>query len=161
MPSHLEKLMKHWFMAVVELGACRVLEDPASPTLAEGYVVSFVAFYERGFSMPPHQFLCSLLRYYGHRLHHLSTSIVLHIAASVTLCEASLGIDLDLDLWKYFFSVRRPQDPKAKLAISSGVVIHVKAGHGVHPYLEIPMPRSIKGWQKKWFTSGRLVPLPS
>jgi hypothetical protein len=57
--------MKHGFMAVVELGACRVPEDPASPAPAEGYVVSFVAFYERGFGTPPHQFLCSLLRYYG------------------------------------------------------------------------------------------------
>jgi hypothetical protein len=54
------------------------------------------------------------------------------------------------------------------------VVIHVKLGHGVDPYLEIPMPRSMKGWLKKWFylknddstpllvfTGGCPVPLPS
>jgi hypothetical protein len=70
--------------------------------------MSYVAFYEQGFSMPPHQFLHSLLRYYDLELHLLTPSGVLHIAAFVTLCEAYLGIDPELDLWKYFFHVRRP-----------------------------------------------------
>jgi hypothetical protein len=34
--------------------------------------------------------------------------------------------------------------------ISRGAVIHVKLGHGVDPYIEIPMPRSMKGWRKRW-----------
>jgi hypothetical protein len=58
--------------------------------------------------------------------------------------------------------------------ISLGTVIHVKVGHRVDPYLEIPMPRSMKGWWKKWFylrndgsaplpvfTGGCPIPLPS
>jgi hypothetical protein len=60
------------------------------------------------------------------------------------------------------------------LTTFGGMVIDVKARHGVGPYLEIPMPRSMKGWQKKWFClrndasaplpafiSGRPVPLAS
>jgi hypothetical protein len=70
---------------------------------------------------------------------------VLHNAAFMTLCEAYLGIDPDLDLWKYFFHVRCLQDPEAELMISRGTNIHVKVGHRVDPYLEIPMPRSMKG----------------
>jgi hypothetical protein len=133
-----------------------------------------MAFLERGFSMPPHWFLHSLLQYYDLVLHHLTPLGVLHIVAFVTLSEAYLGIDPELDLWKYFFCVQRPQDPEAKLTISWGVVIHVKAGHGVDPYLEIPMPRSMKWWQKKWFylkndafdplpafIGGHPIPLPS
>jgi hypothetical protein len=55
-----------------------------------------------------------------------------------------------------------------------GTIIQVKSGHRVDPYLEISMPRSMKGWRKKWFylrnnaftplpafTSGHPVPLPS
>jgi hypothetical protein len=34
---------------------------------------------------------------------------------------------------------------------SGGAVIVVKIGHGVDPYLKIPMPRWMKRWQKKWF----------
>jgi hypothetical protein len=35
-------------------------------------VLSFMAFYERGFGMPPHRFLHSLLRHYNLELHHLT-----------------------------------------------------------------------------------------
>jgi hypothetical protein len=172
--SHLQKIVKHGFMSGVKLKPYRVPVDPAFPMPAEGDVVSFTAFFDRGFSVPSHQFLHLLLRYYGLELHHLTPSGLLHITAFVTLCEAYLGIDPDLDLLKYFFRVQHPQDPEVELTTSRGTVIHVKLGHGVDPYLEIPMPRSMKGWQKKWFylknddsaplpvfTSGHLVPLPS
>jgi hypothetical protein len=69
--GHLQILVKHGFMAVVELEACRVPEDPTFPAPVEGYVVSFVSFYERGFDTPRHWFLRSLLWYYGLKLHHL------------------------------------------------------------------------------------------
>jgi hypothetical protein len=149
--GHLQKLMKHGFMSATELETCWVLMDPTLPAPTEGYVVSFTAFYERGFDVPPHLFLCLLLWYYGLELHHQTQFGVLHIAVFVTLCEAYLGVDPDLDLCKYFFRVRWPQDPKAELMISGCAVIHVKSRHGVDPYIEIPMPRSMKGWQKRWF----------
>jgi hypothetical protein len=71
---------------------------PAFSALAEGYMVSFVAIYERGFGMPSHQFLRLLLCYYGLVLHHLTPSGVLHIASFMTLCKAYLGIDPEFDL---------------------------------------------------------------
>jgi hypothetical protein len=61
-----------------------------------------------------------------------------------------------------------------ELTVPKGVVIHVKSGHGVDPYFDLSMPKSMKGWQKKWFylrndastplpifTSSCPVPLPS
>jgi hypothetical protein len=78
--------------------------------------------------MPPHQFLRSLLRYYGLELHHLTPSGVLHITAFMTLCEAYLVIDPEPDMWKYFFHVRCPQDPEAELTISGGAVIMLRRG---------------------------------
>jgi hypothetical protein len=173
-PSHLQKVVKHGFMSAVELVACWVPEDPAFPTPTEGYMVSFTDFYEWGFGMPPHQFLLSLLRYDGLELQHLTPLGVLLIVAFVTVCEAYLGTDPDLDPWKYIFHVPRPQDSEVELMISGGAVIHVKLGHIIDPYLEIPMPRSMKGWRKKWFylenddsaplpvfTGGHPVPQPS
>jgi hypothetical protein len=60
------------------------------------------------------------------------------------------------------------------MIVSGGAVIHVKSQHGVDPYFDIPMPRSMKGWQKKWyylkidtsalllvFIGSRHIPLPS
>jgi hypothetical protein len=57
--------------------------------------------------------------------------------------------DPEFDLWKYFFYVRHPQDLEAELMIVRGTIIYVKSRHRVDPYLEIPMPRSMKGWWKK------------
>jgi hypothetical protein len=73
-----------------------------------------------------------------------------------------MGIDPDFDLWNYFFYVRRPQDPEVELTISGGAVILVKSGNGVDPYPKIPMLRSMKGWQKKWFylRNDASAPLP-
>jgi hypothetical protein len=141
MPGHLEKLMKQGFMVAAELKACCVPGDLTFPAPAEGYVASFVAFYEWIFSMPPHRFLRSLLWYYSLELHYLTPSGVLRIAAFVTLCEAYLGINLELYLWKYFFRVQCMQYSEAELMISEVMVIHVKVRHRVDPYLEIPMPR--------------------
>jgi hypothetical protein len=115
--EHLQTLLKDGFMALTELEACHVPEDPTFPVPTEGYVVFVVAFYEWGFGMPPHRFLHSLLWYYDLELHHLIPSGVLHIAAFIILCEAYLLIDPELDLWKYFFPVQHPQDPKAELMI--------------------------------------------
>jgi hypothetical protein len=126
-------------------------------------VVSFTAFYERGFNVPSYPFFCSQLQYYGLELHHPTPSGVPHIALFVTLCEAYLGVDPDLDLWKYFFCVHHPHDLEVELTISGVTVIHAKLGHGVDPYLEIPMPRSMKLWRKRWFflKNDESTPLPA
>jgi hypothetical protein len=160
--GHLLKLMKHGFMSAVELETYQVLMDPVLPAPVEGYVVSFMAFYEQRFDVPLHPFIHSLLQYYGLELHHLTAFGVLHIVVFVTLCEAYLGVDPDLDLWKYFYRVRRPQDPEVELTNSRGTVIHVKSGHRVDPYHEIPIPQSMKGWRKKWFFLKNIesAPLP-
>jgi hypothetical protein len=63
--------------------------DRGFPAPAEGYVVSFTTFYERGFGMLPHLFLCSLMRCYVLKLHHLTPSGVLHTAAFVIVIPRS------------------------------------------------------------------------
>jgi hypothetical protein len=61
-----------------------------------------------------------------------------------------------------------------ELTVSRGTVIHIKSGHGVDPYFNISMPKSMKGWRKKMlylrnndsllflvFTGGHPIPQPS
>jgi hypothetical protein len=104
-------------MLVAELEACHVLDNATFPAPVRGCMVSFVVFYERGFDMPLHQFLRSPLWYYNLKLHHLTPSGVLHIAAFVTLCVAYLGINSELDLWKYLFHIWCPQNLETELTI--------------------------------------------
>jgi hypothetical protein len=101
--KHLQDLLSQGFMTVVELATCHVPEDPASPMPMGGYVVAYSTFYERGFDVPSHRFLHSLLQFYGLELHHLTPSGVLHRATFLTLCEAYMGIEPHFTLWNHFF----------------------------------------------------------
>jgi hypothetical protein len=103
MQEHLQNLMSQEFMMAAELTSHHVLEDPASPVPTGGYVVACTVFYEGGFGEPSHQFLCSLLHFYGLELHHLTPSGILCMAAFVTLCEVYMGIEPHFNMWNYFF----------------------------------------------------------
>jgi hypothetical protein len=174
MQGNLQILMNQGFMIAAELAACRVPEDPVFPAPTDRYVVTFMAFYERGFGVPSHQFLRSLLWYYRLELHNLTPSGVLHIASFMTLCKACMGVDPKFNMLKYFFRVRHPQGLDMELTVLECSCIHVKFGHGVDPYFNILVPILMKGMQKKWFymrndastplltlTDSPPIPLPS
>jgi hypothetical protein len=85
-------------------------------------------------------------------LHHTgSSSRCCDNTTFVTLYEAYMGIDPQLNLCNNLFCVRCPHDPDTELTVSRGTIVHVKYRHGVDPYFDIPMPTSTKGWRKKWF----------
>jgi hypothetical protein len=123
--AHLQSLVSQRFMMVVELATCRVPEHLTSPAPMEGHVVAFMAFYERGFGVPLHRLLCSLLHHYILELHNLTPSGILHITTFITLCETYKGIDPHFDLWNHFLRVRCPKDPDMEITVSRGMVIHV------------------------------------
>jgi hypothetical protein len=50
--------------------------DHREPAPLEGYVVSFVAFHERGLGMPPSRFMRALLHYYKVELQHLAPNSI-------------------------------------------------------------------------------------
>jgi hypothetical protein len=80
------------FMTVAELATCRVPEDLTSPVPVEGYVVTFVAFYERGFEVPSYRFLRSLMQYYGL---HLQCIPPLGILYTMAFCDSLQGLHGD------------------------------------------------------------------
>jgi hypothetical protein len=115
--EHLQNLMSLGYMIVAQLATCHVPKDHASPVPVRGYVVACAAFYERGFSVLSHRFLCSLLQFYSLELHHLTPSEILYMVAIVTLCEAYMGIEPHFILWNYFFHTRLWQGSDAEVAV--------------------------------------------
>jgi hypothetical protein len=67
--------------------------DHPEPAPPEGYVVSFVAFHERGFGVPASHFMRALLHYYKVELHHLTPNSISHAAIFVTVCEGYLEME--------------------------------------------------------------------
>jgi hypothetical protein len=90
------------YMTVAEFATCLVPVDPACPTLAKGQVMVSTTFYERGFGVPLHRFLRSLIQSNCLKLHHLTPSEILHLAAFMTLREAYIWIEPHLNLWNHF-----------------------------------------------------------
>jgi hypothetical protein len=151
MQEHLQNLMSLGYMIAAKLATCRVPEDPTSHVPTGGYVVACTAFYERGFGVPSHRFLRSLLQFYGLELYHMTRSGILHMAAFMTLCEAYMGIEPHFNLWNYFFCTRLQQGSDAKTAMFGPVDIYVRSGPEVDPYFLISMPDPLVGWRRAWF----------
>ena len=51
-----------------------------------------------------HWFLCGLLNEWGLELQHLNLTRVLHIAGFITICEAFLGMEPHVDLFRRIFT---------------------------------------------------------
>jgi hypothetical protein len=149
--AHLQDLVSQGFMTMVELVTYHVPEDPASPVPAGGYIVAYTVFYERGFGAPSHQFLHSLLWFYGLEQHHLTLSGMLHIMTFVTLCEAYMGIEPHFDLWNHFFHTWLLPGSGVEEVVLCGVDIYVKSRHGVDTCFHLPMPDSTSRWGKVSF----------
>jgi hypothetical protein len=161
-------------MTTMELATYCMPEDHASLALSLGYVVVRAAFYERGFGVPSHWFLHSLLQFYGLELHHLTHLVILHIATFVTLCEAYMAIEPHFDLWSYLFYARLQQGPDTETMALGYVDLHLRSGSRNDPYLCLPMSDPPVGWRKAWFllrndadvslptlTSDRPIPHPN
>ena len=58
----------------------------------DGYIMSFVAFHERGLGLPVDRFIRALPHYYGVELHNFNPNSIAQAAIFVAVCEGYLGI---------------------------------------------------------------------
>jgi hypothetical protein len=98
--------------------------DHREPTPPEGYVVSFVAFHERGLRVPPSHFMRALLHYYKVELHHLAPNSISQAAIFTAVYEGYLGMEPHWNLWLHLFKAEH----FAKKAGERGVRRAVHAG---------------------------------
>jgi hypothetical protein len=80
----------------------RALDDESVPR-PKGFVVSFMAFHECGFSVPAGRFIRGVLFEYGLQLQHLNPNNIQQMAAFEAMCEGYLGISAHWHLFRYFF----------------------------------------------------------
>jgi hypothetical protein len=66
--------------------------DESMPHPPSRYVVLFVVFNERGFSVPTERFIRRVLFAYGLQLQHLNPNNIQQMAAFEVMCEGFLGI---------------------------------------------------------------------
>jgi hypothetical protein len=93
--------------------------DHREPTPPEGYVVSFMAFHERGFGVPANPFMRALLHYYKVELHHLAPNSIPRAAIFAAVCEGYLGMEPQWNLWLHLF--RQSTSPRRRASEGCGV----------------------------------------
>jgi hypothetical protein len=115
----------------------------------KGSVVSFVAFHERGFSVPSERFIHEVLFEYGLQLQHLKLNSTQQMAAFEAMCEGYLGISAHWHLLWYFFKFACSKEGCRAATIGSAN-LRMKQGRG-DDYIPVFLTSSNSGWNKGWF----------
>jgi hypothetical protein len=111
-----------------------------------GYVVSFMAFYERSFSVPAGRFIRGVLFAYGLQLQHLNPNNIQQMAAFEAMCEGYLDIGAHWNLFQYFsrFICLRDGSRAATIGCAN---LQTKQGRG-GDYIPGMLTSSNCGWHK-------------
>jgi hypothetical protein len=121
----------------------------------EGYVVSFVAFHERGLGMPSSQFMRVLLHYYKVELHHLAPNSISQAAIFAAVCEGYLGMEPHWNLWLHLFKAehvaKKAGERGVRCTVHAGsCTLQVQAGRS-ELYIPVQLISSNSGWHDGWF----------
>jgi hypothetical protein len=105
------------------------------PAPLEGYVVSFVAFHERGLGVPPSHFMRAIPHYYGVELHHLTSNSISQAAIFAAICEGYLGVEPHWKLWLHLFKAEHFAKKAGEKGVRRAVharsyTIQVRVGQG-------------------------------
>jgi hypothetical protein len=115
----------------------------------KGFVVSFVSFHKRGFSVPAERFIRGVLLEYGLQLQHLNPNSIQQMAAFEAMCEGYLGISAHWHLFLYFFMFTCLKDG-SRVATIGCANLWMKQGRS-DDYIPSSLTSSNNGWHKGWF----------
>jgi len=132
-----------------ELGGWRAPEGESYPDPHAGEIVVFEDFFKRGFGIPIHPYLQGLLLYYEIGICNLHPNSILLISTFIHLCEAYVGIEPHLNLFRYLFCLRK-KGAVGGSKIAGGVYLNLRDGMK-NRYLSCPWNTSLTEWYKKWF----------
>jgi hypothetical protein len=114
-----------------------------------GYVVSFLTFHERGFSVPAGRFIRGVSFAYGLQLQYLNPNSIQQMAAFEAMCEGYLCIGAHWSLFQYFFRFTYLRDGSLAATIDCAN-LQTKQGSS-DDYIPVSLTSSNSGWHKGWF----------
>lgn len=104
---------------------------------------------ERGFSFPPSEFLLQVLGHYVLQSHHLPTNSFLEISGFVALCKGFLGVRPPLDLFKFYFQIKRQSVYSGGPLANCGSVSLIVRKNRIYP--RIGASELVKHWTGSYF----------
>src|SRR3954466_530297 len=114
-----------------------------------GEKVYLKAQLERGVSLPISYFFLSVLNHFKVQPHNLSPNSILMLSNFAALCEGYLGIRPRLDLFVYFFTVKREAGHSREELRNCGTIsFKIRPGRR---FPDIVGHKSWKNWQRTYF----------
>jgi hypothetical protein len=139
------------------------------PNPPYGYVVSFIRFHERGFTVPTSRFMRAFCYHYNVELHNFAPNAISQAATFVGVCEGFLGILVNWDLWIHLFRAElhtpATSEQKTRRATrTGGMSLTVQTQHK-EEYIPSTMTTNNADWEQGWFylcnTEPGLPPTPA
>jgi hypothetical protein len=107
------------------------------------------ALIECGFSLPPSDFFTEILKAYQLQPHNISPNNILAISNHVTLCEGHLRVTPDLQLFQYFFFIKKEKvSQTSSLATCGNITFKLRPGR-VYPHID--RHESVRYWSGGFF----------
>src|SRR3954462_1881532 len=129
-----------------------------TPPPQAGEKVYLKAQLVRGVSLPISNFFLAVLNHYRVHTQNLSPNSILALSNYAALCEGYLGIKPRIDLFVYFFTVKREAGAgKDKLRNCGTISFKIRPGRR---FPDIVGHESCKNWQRMYFY-GPDIPLAS
>ena len=120
-----------------------------TPSPQAGEKVYLKAQLVRGVSLPISHFFLSVLNHYKVQPHNLSPNSILVLSNFAALCEGYLGIRPRLDLFVYFFTVKREAGHSREELRNCGTIsFKIRPGRR---FPDIVGHESCKNWQRTYF----------
>ncbi|KAK1648685.1 hypothetical protein QYE76_066490 [Lolium multiflorum] len=115
-------------------GSWHAVPGSLTPAPEAGEWVVTKALVERGFSLPPSDFISENLKAYELQPHHISPNSILAISNHVTLCEGHLRVTPELSLFQYYFSVKKEKISQTSTLATCGGITFKLCPNRVYPH---------------------------
>ncbi|KAE8769120.1 hypothetical protein D1007_59337 [Hordeum vulgare] len=149
--GHIDALRHHRLLPPASQVSVRLPSSETSPVPVAGEVVVLVEH-----NLAPN---AEWIQFFGLQPHHLAPNAILQLAAFVVLCEAFVGIEPRVYLWRslFFFKQQSIAMEKSKVEKLKGprpmtpcgaVLVHHRLKSG---FPQMPLQDSIEHWQKGFF----------
>jgi hypothetical protein len=141
-------------------------ERERAPNPPLGYVVSFIRFHERGFTVPASRFMRALCHHYGVELHNFALNAISQAATFVGVYKGFLGIPVNWDLWVHLFRAELytllTTETRTRRAVRAGGMSLAVWTQRKDDYIPSTMTSNNADWERGWFYLRNAEPgLPS
>lgn len=117
-----------------------------NPQPVLGRMVAIEDYILCGFLPPPSEFLLLVLNFYGLSLLHLNPNSIAFLSIFSHLCEAYIGVEPFLDLFRFYYELRWMESNK----VSGCVGFRLRDGLKSR-YIPFQCPSSRSKWRTRWF----------